>query len=113
VDSPDTQEALTVLDTVVVQHGFHLATPEPGYIRVYTLSRPPMTVDGRVYSRTLPCRVRLVSTGLEVTFGNYGLLGANPEAESLFDDVRTAFIKRYGKQNVKSHRFGTPNPSLK
>jgi hypothetical protein len=106
VDSPDTQEALHILDAVVVQHGFHLAESQPGFVRVYSLSRPPVTVDGRVYTRSIPCRVRLTHTGLLVTFGEVGLLGANPEAESLFVDARAAFIKRYGKKNVTSHRFG-------
>ena len=107
VDAPDVQEALQIIDAVVVRHGFHPASQsEQGFIRVYLLSRPPVTVSGRVYSRTLPCRVRLTATGLEVRFGNYGLLGANPEAASLFDDVRTVLIKRYGKKNIKSHVFG-------
>jgi hypothetical protein len=107
VDAPDVQEALQIIDAVVLRHSFHPASQsEQGFVRVYLLSRPPVTVDGRVYSRTLPCRVRLTATGLEVTFGNYGLLGANPEAASLFDDVSTVLIKRYGKKNIKSHVFG-------
>jgi len=107
VDAPDVQEALQIIDAVVVRHGFHPASQsEQGFIRVYLLSRPPVTVSGRVYSRTLPCRVRFTATGLEVTFGNYGLLGGNPEAASLFDDVRKALIERYGKKNIKSHVFG-------
>jgi hypothetical protein len=105
VDSSDIQEALQILDAVVLQHGFHLAVDntsqsEHGYIRVYTPSRPRVTVDGRVYTPTIPCRVKLTSTGIEVTFGEYGFLAANPKAERLFVDVRTAFIKRYGKKNV-------------
>src|ERR1039458_5747864 len=73
VDAPDVQEALQIIDAVVLRHGFQPANQsEQGFIRVYLLSRPPVTVDGRVYSRTLPCRVRLTTSGLEVTFGNYG-----------------------------------------
>ena len=106
VDSPDTQEALQILDAVVVRHGFHLADTESGYIRVYSLARPPVAVDGRVYTRSIPCRVRLTSTGLLVTFGEFGFLVTGTDAESLFVDVRNAFIKKYGKKNVRSHRFG-------
>ena len=106
VDSPDTQEALQILDAVVVRHGFHLADTESGYIRVYSLARPPVTVDGRVYTRSIPCRVRLTSTGLLVTFGEFGFLATSPEAASLFGNTRDAFIKRYGKKNVRNHRFG-------
>jgi hypothetical protein len=111
VDSPDTQEALQILDAIAVQHGFHLVTDyssqrEHWYARVYLLTRPPVTFDGQVYTRTIPCRARMTSTGVEVTFGEFGFLAGNPEAESLFVDVRDAFIKRYGKKNIKSHRWG-------
>src|SRR4051812_33753511 len=91
VDSPDTQEALQILDAVVVRHGFHLAETESGYIRVYSVARPPETVDGRAYTRSIPCRVRLTSTGLLVTFGEFGFLATSPEAASLFVDTRHAF----------------------
>jgi hypothetical protein len=106
VDSRDTQEALQILDAVVVRHSFHLTDTDRGYVRVYSLARPSVTVDGRVYTRSIPCRVRLTSTGLVVTFGEFGFLATSPEAESLFADTRDAFIKRYGKKNVWSHRFG-------
>ena len=53
VDSPDTQEALQILDTVVLHHGFHLAESASGSVRVYSLSRPPVTVDGRAYTRSI------------------------------------------------------------
>jgi len=106
VGSPDVQEALQTLDAVAVRHGFYLGESESGDIRAYSLHRPPVTVDGRVYTRSIHCRVRLTSTGLLVTFGEFGFLASNPEAEGLFVDVRDAFIKRYGKKNVRSHRFG-------
>ena len=111
LDSPDIQDALKFLDSVVTNHNFYLSTDlpdksSPGSVRVYSFSRPPVTVDGHVYTRNIPCHVRLTSNGLDVTFGEFGFLAGNPEAESLFVDVRTAFIKRYGKKNVRSHKFG-------
>ena len=106
VDSTDTQEALQILDAVAIRHGFHLAETEVGCIRVYSLAQPPVTVDGHVYTRSVPCRTRLASSGILVTFGEFGFLRKKTEAESLFVDVRDSFIKRYGKKNVRSHRFG-------
>src|SRR5262245_10180963 len=79
VDSADAKEALKILDSVVTQQGFHLTQTTNGYIRAYSLSRPPVTVDGRVYSRDIPCRARLTSTGILVTFGEFGFLASCPE----------------------------------
>jgi hypothetical protein len=109
VDSPDTQEALQILDAVVGKHGFNLAEADAGFIRVYMLRRPPVTVDGRVYTMNIFCRVKLTSTGLLVTFGEFGFLpGHPPEVASLFADVRSAFKKRYGGKSVRSHQLGRP-----
>ncbi len=109
LDSPDALEALQIVDAVVVKHGFNLAETEPGFIRVYSLRRPPVTVDGRIYTRNIPCRVRLTSNGLFVTFGEFGLLAGQPaEVGSLFADVRSALIKRYGNKNVRSNELGNP-----
>jgi len=109
VDSPDTQAALQILDAVVGKHGFDLTETDPGFIRVYSLRRPPVTVDGRVQTRNILCRVKLTSSGLLVTFGEFGFFGGQPpELEILFADVRSAFIKRYGEKNVRSHKLGSP-----
>lgn len=105
VDSPDVEEALGILDKVAIQHGLHRTNNEPGYIRVYRINGPPETHNGDVYTWTLPCRVKLTSAGLLVTFGNPGFLGGQVGAEDLFVDVRTTFIKRYGKKHVRSHKF--------
>lgn len=101
VDSPDIQAALQILDNVAVQHGFHRAETESGCIHVY--AHPPVRVKGRVYPAAIPCRVSLTATGLEVSFGEFGLLPDNPLAAGLFTDVRTAFIQRFGRHCVRSH----------
>ena len=109
VDSPDIQESLKILDSVLVRHGLQVAQKQPGYIRVYTLAHVPAKIDSVIYSSPISCRFPLTSTGIEVTFGEPGFLAANPLAERLLKDVRAAFIKRYGKQQVRSHRFGGRN----
>jgi len=96
VDSPYLQEALRILDVVATKHGFHLSDDEQGYIRVYSKTVNP---DRRI----LKCRLHTRPQGLEITFGEYGFLEANPEAQALFLDARTTLIQRYGTKNVKSH----------
>jgi hypothetical protein len=103
VDSPDAQKALQFLDLVVAKRGWHLAETEAGYVRVYSLNYPKVS---EAYTHTTHCRVMLTSNGFHVTFGEPGFLGGDPEAESLFVDVRNAFIKRYGKEHIRSHRLG-------
>lgn len=109
VNSPQTQEALAILNTVALQHGFHSVDNQEGYIRVYLFDEPPVTIEGNVHRPTIPCRVGLTPTGLRVTFGEYGFVAYAPEEElSLFNDVRATFIHKYGKRNVKSHEWGHP-----
>ena len=116
VDAPDVHEALQIFDAAVLRHGFQLVSDEHSrhegdYVRVYAFNCKSETNNGNVYTRTVACRARLTPTGLEATFGQFGLLGANPEAEGLFIDVRATFIKRYGKKNVTSHRLGARSPA--
>jgi hypothetical protein len=113
LDSPNTQQALQVLDEIVVHHGFRLVAnysnqSEHGYIRVYTFSFPPTMIDGQSFTRTIPIHVRLTNTGLNLTFGELGFLGGNSNAESVFVDVRSTFERKYGNSNVKSNRSGHP-----
>jgi hypothetical protein len=109
VDSPQTEEALQILNTVALQHGFNPAGPEKGYLRVYSYDRPAVTIEGQVFQPTIPCRVELTRTGLLVTFGGYGFVAAAPDEEvSLFADVRAAFRQRYEAKNVRSHVLGHP-----
>ncbi len=107
VGAPDVQEALQIIDAVVLRHDFHLVSQSgEGYVRIYSFSLPPVMVGDQSYARSIPCRVRLTPVGLEVTFDYYGFLAANPQAEDLFEDVRKILIKRYGKQNIKSYKSG-------
>ena len=112
VTQQDVQEALQLLETIVVPLGFK-ATPEQSndtYVAVYMLSRPPVTVEGRSYSRDVPIRVSKTSTGIEVAFGHFGFLGGIPEpAVRAFKDTRTAFVKKYGGKHVKTKNFGSAN----
>ncbi len=108
VDAPDVQEALAVLDKVVIEHGLHQTDGEPGYVRVYCIEGP--LYSGNTHISKFFCRVRLMPSGIEVTFGNIGFLAGQPAiAEKLFRDVRSTFIKKYGKKNVKSHELGAPD----
>jgi hypothetical protein len=113
VTQQDLQEALRILETVVVPLRFK-AMPEESndnYIKVYLLSRPPVTVEGRSYSRDVPIRVSLTPTGIEIAFGHFGLLGGTPEpVVRAFKDTRTAFVKRFGSKHVKTKTFGSANP---
>jgi len=106
VDSSETQEALQILDAVTARHGFQRIEDQAGHIRTYSFNQQQVMKDGQTTPRSIPCRAWLTSSCLEVTFGDYGFLAANPEAESLFDDVRAAFIARFGKEKVRSHRLG-------
>ena len=107
-DPAETQEALRILEPIVLRHGFRRADNAPGCIRTYEFARSPVTVEERTYTRTIPCHVWLTRAGILVTFDEFGFLAAKPEAEGLFVDVRDAFIARYGKRNVKAHRLGNP-----
>src|ERR1051326_6759300 len=72
----DVQETLQILDGVLGPLGFR-AVPEPptnNYIRVYILRQSPVMVEGRSYSRDVPIRVSQTPKGIEVAFGEFGLL---------------------------------------
>jgi hypothetical protein len=106
----EVQEALGVLDAVVEPLGFKTIREQPtnAYVRVYMLSRPPVVVDGRTYSRDVPIRVRKTATGIEVAFGEFGLLGGTPEpAVRAFKDTRAIFVSRYGRKSVTTKTFGS------
>ena len=109
VDSPDTQGAFQLLDTVLFKQGFHLGKSEPGYVRAYELPRSPTIYQGQTIPRkSVPCRVKLTATGIFVTFGGAGLLGGQPEAEDAYNSVRRAFLRKYGRKNVRGHKLGFP-----
>jgi hypothetical protein len=107
VDSIDVREALEIVDTTAKRHGYKAAFPEAGYVRLYVLSLPPVMANGQYYQpEAVPCRVKLTATGLFVTFGRSTLVGYVEPESQLFDDVRSAFVIRYGKANVKSRKWG-------
>jgi|GEM_PF-6865357 hypothetical protein len=112
--SADTQEALQTIDTIFVRDGFQLVNnytnqSDHGYIRLYSRSFIQPMADGQVYAQTIPCHVKLIPTGLKITFGEVGFLAVNP-AKNIFEDMRSALIKKYGKQNVMSHQLGGDTP---
>jgi hypothetical protein len=113
VDSPDTKEALQILDSVFVRNGYELTEDHPdqlasGYLRLYSKQISSTSDDGHIYVRTISCHVRLTSMGIFVTFGEPGLLeGYSEPANDVYKDVRSTFIKRYGKKFVKSHMLGS------
>lgn len=85
LDSPDTKEALQILDSVFVRQGFALTEDftnqlEHGYIRLYSKKITNASDSGQNYTWTLSCRVKLTSTGIFVTFGEPGLLFGNTPA---------------------------------
>jgi hypothetical protein len=113
VDSPDTKEALQILDSVFTRNGFKLTEDYPDqqehdYMRLYSKQISTRSDDGHIYTRTISCHVRLTSTGIFVTFGEPGYLeGYSLPANDVYKDVRSTFIKRYGKKFVKSHMLGS------
>ncbi|HVV70592.1 MAG TPA: hypothetical protein VHI52_03695 [Verrucomicrobiae bacterium] len=114
VHQQEVQEALRLLEAVVEPLGFRDAPGQStnSYLRVYVLSRPPVIVDGRSYSRDVPIRASQTPTGIEVAFGNFGFLGSTPEpAVRAFKEARAAFVSKFGSKNVKTKTFGSANPS--
>jgi hypothetical protein len=104
VDSPDVQEALEILDTVVTQHGFQVKTnysdqKTHGYVRLYSMDAPAQQ------PATIPCYVRLTATGVRVEFGDLSFAYTYRAADAAFNDTSAALIKRYGKKNVRSHVY--------
>jgi hypothetical protein len=113
VTQQDLQEALRILESIVVPLGFKAPPEQPNesYLRVYMLSRPPVIVEGRSYSRDVPICVSKTPAGIEVAFGQFGFLGGTPEAAvRAFKDTRTAFVRSYGSKHVKTETFGSANP---
>jgi hypothetical protein len=77
------------------------------------LSRAPVMVDGRSYTRDVPIRVTQTPTGIEIAFGQFGFLGGTPEpAVRAFKQARSAFVSRYGSKNVKTQTSGAANKSV-
>jgi hypothetical protein len=112
VDQPNVQEALEILDRVVIPLGFQLSPkPDSGdFIRRYTMSRSGAVEDGPAHSREIPIRVTRTVTGIEVAFDDFGFLAMTPEpALQAFTDTGAAFIKRFGRRQVSTKRFGAAN----
>jgi hypothetical protein len=95
------QEALRILDGVVVPLGFEPIPEQPTntYIRVYMLSQ-------------VPIRVSRTQTGIEVSFGEIGFLASTPKpVVRAFEQTRAAFVTRFGRKNVSTKTFGSANKS--
>ena len=102
VHQPDVQEALRIVDGVVVPLGFEPIADQPTntYIRVYMLGQ-------------LPIRVSRTKTGIEVSFGELGFLASTPKpAVRAFEQTRAAFVTRFGRKNVSTKTFGSANQSV-
>ncbi len=95
----DVQEALRILDGIVVPLGFEPISDQPtnAYIRVYVLSQ-------------VPIRVSRTQTGIEVSFGEVGFLAGTPKpVVRAFEQTRAAFVTRFGRNNVSTETFGLAN----
>jgi hypothetical protein len=102
VHQPDVQEALRILDGVVVTLGFEPIPDQPSntYVRVYMLGE-------------IPIRVSRTQTGIEVSFGEVGFLASTPKpVVQAFERTRAAFVSRFGRNNVSTKTFGSANNSI-
>lgn len=99
VQQSDAQEALRILDGVVMPLGFQAVSDQPTntYIRVYMLNQIPIRVSG-------------TQTGIEVSFGEFAYLPSAPEPLiRAYEQTRTAFVTRFGRKNVSTKTFGSAN----
>jgi hypothetical protein len=99
VDSSDTREALAIVDSVVIRHGFQRTHDYPnqdehGFIRRYSQS---VASDRPL----IACHIELTATGMEIRFGEFGVWSSSTEAKSAATDVRAALVEKYGESRVR------------
>ena len=104
--SPTVQKATKLLETVLKPLGLR-PTELPGaeargLLHYYLVSHSPTFLEGATNYDAVAVVVRPTREGIAVSVGQLGSLREQPEARRVLADVRSAFIKSYGRRNVKT-----------
>jgi len=102
VESPEVQQALGIVDSVVRRYGLESGGEYPDHkadvVCWYGFSVPQAQASKRP---SLTCRVYLKGRDLEVLFVEFPKSTSSPDVLDMRDDIRSQFQSQFGKERVR------------